>query len=97
VVLVKMLLIGYLYDIRSERRVVEDISLNLAYRWYIGYDLEEEVPNHSIFSKARKRFGRKVFCHIFDHILQECIKKGLVDGKSLFVDSTLVKTNASMD
>jgi len=55
-VLVKMLLIGYLFDIRSERKLVEEISLNLAYRWYIGYDLDEEVPNHSIFSKARVRF-----------------------------------------
>jgi len=50
VVLVKMLLVGYLFNIRSERKLVEDISLNLAYRWYIGYDLDEEVPNHSIFS-----------------------------------------------
>jgi len=56
VVLVKMLLIGYLFDIRSERKLVEEISLNLAYRWYIGYDLDEEIPNHSIFSKARARF-----------------------------------------
>ena len=55
-VLVKMLLIGYLFDIRSERKLVEEISHNLAYRWYIGYDLDEEVPNHSIFSKARVRF-----------------------------------------
>ena len=55
-VLVKMLLIGYLFDIRSERKLVEEISLNLAYRWYIGYDLDKEVPNHSIFSKARVRF-----------------------------------------
>lgn len=50
VVLVKMLLIGYLYDIRSERRLAEEMSLNLAYRWYTGYDLDEEVPDHSIFS-----------------------------------------------
>jgi len=50
IVLVKMLLIGYLFDIRSERKLVEYISLNLAYRWYIGYDLDEETPNHSIFS-----------------------------------------------
>jgi transposase len=55
VVLVKMLLVGYLFDIRSERKLVEEISLNLAYRWYIGYDLDEEIPDHSIFSKARVR------------------------------------------
>lgn len=56
VVLVKMLLIGYLFDIRSERKLTEEISLNLAYRWYIDYDLDEEIPDHSIFSKARARF-----------------------------------------
>jgi len=56
VVLVKMLLVGYLFDIRSERKLVEEISLNLAYRWYIGYDLDEQIPDHSIFSKARVRF-----------------------------------------
>lgn len=61
-VLVKMLLIGYLFDIRSERKLVEDISLNLAYRWYIGYDLDEVVPGHSVFSKARVRFLKEAIC-----------------------------------
>lgn len=65
VVLVKMLLIGYLFDIRSERKLVEEINLNLAYRWYIGYDLDEAILDHSIFSKARVRFGKKLFCDIF--------------------------------
>jgi IS5 family transposase len=92
-----MLLIGYLYDIRSERRLAEEMSLNLAYRWYIGYDLDEEVPDHSIFSKARKRFGRKLFLEVFNHILKQCLKADLVKGDSLFVDSTLVKANASMN
>ena len=73
VVLVKMLLVGYLFDIRSERKLVEEISLNLAYRWYIGYDLDEEVPNHSVFSKARVRFGKKLFVDIFEKILVKCI------------------------
>ena len=66
VVLVKMLLVGYLFNIRSERKLVEDISLNLAYRWYIGYDLDEEVPNHSIFSPGlwldlEKNYLKKYF------------------------------------
>ena len=61
VVLVKMLLVGYIYDIRSERRLVEEVSLNMAYRWYVGYDLDEAVTDHSIFSKARARFGRDLF------------------------------------
>jgi len=72
------------------------MSLNLAYRWYVGYDLDEEVPDHSIFSKARKRFGQKLFLEVFKQILRKCVEAGLVKGESIFVDSTLVKANASM-
>jgi transposase len=96
VVLVKMLLVGYLFNIRSERKLVEDISLNLAYRWYIGYDLDEEVPNHSIFSKARARFGKKLFKEIFSEILKLAAGKGLVKTKEMLIDSTIVKANASL-
>ena len=95
VVLVKMLLVGYLFDIRSERKLVEEISLNLAYRWYIGYDLDEEVPNHSVFSKARVRFGKKLFVDIFEKILVRCIELGLVSSEGMLIDSTIVKANAS--
>ena len=94
-VLIKMLLIGYLFDIRSERKLVEDISLNLAYRWYIGYDLDEEVPNHSVFSKARVRFGKKLFVDIFEKILVRCMELGLVSKEGMLVDSTIVRANAS--
>ena len=94
-VLVKMLLIGYLFDIRSERKLVEEISLNLAYRWYIGYDLDEEVPNHSIFSKARVRFGKKLFVDIFKKILVKCIELGLVSSEGMLIDSTIVRADAS--
>jgi len=95
VVLVKMLLVGYLFDIRSERKLVEEISLNLAYRWYIGYDLDEEIPNHSIFSKARVRFGKKLFLDIFEKILIKCVELGLVSSEGMLIDSTIVRANAS--
>jgi transposase len=91
-----MLLIGYLFDIRSERRLVEEVSLNLAYRWYIGYDLDEAVPDHSIFSKARARFGKKLFLNIFEEILKKCIDFGLVANEAILIDSTIVKANASI-
>ena len=98
VVLIKMLLIGYLYDVRSERRLVEEVSLNLAYRWYLGFDLEDRVPNHSIFSKARKRFGKDLFVTIFDRVLSACIEVGLTGtGDEVIIDSPLVKANASLD
>jgi len=95
VVLVKMLLVGYLFDIRSERKLTEEISLNLAYRWYIGYDLDEEIPDHSIFSKARVRFGKKLFVEIFEKILARCMELGLVSKDGMLIDSTIVRANAS--
>ena len=69
VVLIKMLLIGYLFDIHSEMKLIEEVSLNLAYRWYIGYDIDDAIPDHSIFSKARVRFIKALFCQIFEEIL----------------------------
>jgi transposase len=96
-VLVKMLIIGYLYDIRSERRLVEDVSLNLAYRWYVGYDIDEKIPDHSIFTKARKRFGKELFIQIFEDVLKSCIKAGLVSAKEILIDSTIVRADASMN
>jgi len=64
VVLFKALLIGYLYGITSERRLMEEIQVNLAYRWFLGYDLDEAIPDHSVLSKARVRAGlsRRVCC-----------------------------------
>ena len=90
-----MLLVGCLFDIRSERKLVKEITLNLAYRWYIGYDLDEEIPDHSIFSKARVRFGKKLFVDIFEKILVRCIELGLVSSEEMLIDSTIVKANAS--
>jgi len=96
VVLTKMLLIGYLFDIRSERKLVEEVSLNLAYRWYIGYDIDEAIPEHSIFSKARARFTKELFCQIFEEILKKADGYGLIKGKEILIDSTIVKANASL-
>lgn len=96
-VLVKMLFVRRLFDIRSERKLVEEISLNLTHRWYIGYDFDEEIPNHSIFSKARKRFGKKFFVDIFGRILIKYIELGLVSKEDMFIDSTIVKADASIN
>ena len=95
VVIFKLSLLGYLYGIRSERRICEESSLNLAWRWFIGYELDEPVPDHSVLSKARRRFGQAVFERFFKHIVQLCEQRGLVEGDVLFLDSTLSKANAS--
>ena len=75
--------------------MAEECSLHLAFRWYLGYDLDEPTPNHSILSKARTRYGRKVFEQFFAHVLQRCVQAGLMREERLFADSTLIEANAS--
>ena len=96
VALVKMMLIGYLYGIPSERRLAEEVRLNIAYRWFAGYNLDEETPDHSVFSKARARFGRDLFLLVFKEVLSRCIAAGLVKGDAILVDCTLIDADASM-
>jgi transposase len=96
VVLFKMALLGYLYGITSERRLAEAIQLDLAFLWFIGYDIDERTPDHSVLSKARRRFGVTTYRAFFTEIVRQCEQAGLVQGNLLYVDSTLVKANASM-
>lgn len=97
VVLFKMLFIGYLYGIRSERRLSSEIQVNMAYRWFLGLDITENVPDSSTISQNRRRRfkGTDIPQQIFDNIVQQAIDKGLVSGKTLFSDSTFLKANAS--
>lgn len=95
-VLFRMMLIGYFYGITSERRLAENTSLNMAYMWFIGYDLDEPTPHHSVFSKARARYGKKVFEQFFQKILERCVEQGLVKGEKVFMDSTYIQANASL-
>jgi len=97
VVAVKIWLIGYLYGISSERRLMADIQVNLAYRWFIGYNLEEEIPDHSSLTRIRDRFGLEKFQGIFDEVIRQCREKGLITGDHLNVDATLVRADASID
>jgi transposase len=96
IVLFKMMLVGYLFGITSERKLADECTVNLAFRWYLGYDLDEATPNHSVISKARERFGKKVFEEFFQKVLSICIEKGLVKGEKIFADGTLIKANASL-
>jgi len=97
VMLVKYLLIGYLYGIDSERRIEQEIQVNMAYRWFLKLDIDERVPDHSTISQNRRRRfdGENLFRKIFERILAKCIKEGLVDGKIVLTDSTHVKASAS--
>ena len=97
VILVKYLLVGYPYGIESERRLKQEIEVNMAYRWFLGLDFDERVPDHSIISQNRRRRfgGENLFRRLFEHILHLCMEKGLVEGKLILTDSTHVKANAS--
>ena len=95
VVLFKLSLLAYLFNISSERRLCEEASLNLAWRWFLGYELDEPIPDHSVMTKARRPFGRSVYERFFRQIVMLCEAKGLVEGDVLFIDSTLIKANAS--
>jgi transposase len=97
VMLVKYLLIGYLYGIESERRIEKEIQVNMAYRWFLGLELDERVPDHSTISQNRRRRfnGTNLYRHLFERILGLCIASGLVEGKLILTDSTHVKANAS--
>ncbi len=97
VVLVKYLLVGYLYGIPSERQIEERISDSIALRWYLGIDLDERVPDHSTISQLRRRKPsfRKVFRRLFETVVQQCIELGLASGRLTATDSTHVKANAS--
>jgi transposase len=96
IVLFKMALLGYLYGLPSERRLVEEIRVNLAYRWFVGYDLDEAIPDHSVLSKARRRFGPTIYEAFFTDVVRQCERAGLIRGDRLFMDSTLVAAQADL-
>ena len=80
VVLFKMMLLGYLFGIPSERKLADEMRVNLAFRWYLGYDLDEATPNHSVLSKARCRFPESVFAGLFSQVVKLCLQAGLICG-----------------
>jgi transposase len=96
-VLLRLLLVGYLYGITSERRLLEEVRMHLAYRWFTRLDFGQEIPDHSTFSKNRHgRFRQSgVFREVFEEIVRRCLAAGLVEGKNLAVDGTMVGANAA--
>ena len=81
VVFFKLQLIMFFEGIRSERQLMDMVAMRLDHRWYLGYDLDESVPNHSSLSKIRDRYGLEVFQKFFERIVELCIEAGLVWGK----------------
>ena len=97
VVLIKMLIVGYLYGIKSERRLEEEVKLNIAYRWFCGLGLNDKIPDHSTFSQNRKRRfnDSNVFAEIFNEIVIKCIEMGLVTGENVVSDGSFIPANVS--
>ena len=97
--LLRILLIGYLYGITSERKLVEELRMHLAWRWFTGLGFDQEIPHHSTFSKNRHgRFQEsKLFEQLFEQIVRQCVEVGLVQGKHLSVDGSFVEANAAKE
>src|ERR1700719_1064649 len=97
--LLRILLIGYLYGITSERKLVEELLMHLAWRWFTGLGFDQEIPHHSTFSKNRHgRFQEsKLFEQLFEEIVGRCLEAGLVRGDDLSVDGSFVEANASKE
>src|SRR5215813_4472710 len=97
--LLRILLIGYLYGITSERKLVEELRMHLAWRWFTGLSFDQEIPHHSTFSKNRHgRFQQpKLFEQLFEQIVRQCVEVGLVQGAHLSVDGSFVEANAAKE
>ena len=97
--LLRILLIGYLYGITSERKLVEELRMHLAWRWFTGLGFDQEIPHHSTFSKNRHgRFQEsKLFEQLFERIVRQCVEVGLVKGEDLSVDGSFVEANAAKE
>src|SRR5438094_307408 len=97
VVFFQLQLIMFFEGIRSERRLMETVALNLAHRWYLGYHLDEPLPDHSSLTRIRQRLGMEVFQRFFEQVVELCQAAGLVWGKELIFDASQVRANASVD
>jgi transposase len=97
VVFFKLQLVLFFENLGSERQLMEVVADRLSLRWYLGYDLDERLPDHSSLTRIRERYGLEVFRRFFERIVQMCVEAGLVRGEELFIDSTKVEADAAVD
>jgi len=97
VLMIRMLIVGYVFAIRSERALCREVQVNLAYRWFCGLSIEDSLPDHSAFSRARnERFGDSdIFRQVFERVVAACITAGLVGGEGFAVDASLIQADAN--
>ena len=97
VLMIRMLIVGYVFAIRSERLLCREVQVNLAYRWFCGLSIEDKIPDHSGFSRARNERFRDsdIFRHVFERVVEACIAAGLVGGEGFAVDASLIVADAN--
>src|SRR3989442_3287829 len=97
IVFFKLQLVMFFEGMRSERQLMRHAADRLSVRWYVGYDLNEPLPDHSSLTRIRERYGVDIFRRFFDAIVEQCQQEKLVWGKELYIDSTQVNANADLD
>jgi len=97
IVFMKLMLVGYLENLNSDRRIISTSQMRLDILYFLGYNIDEELPWHSTLSRTRQLYGGEVFTEVFQSVLKQCIDKGMVVGSRQAVDSVFVKANASLD
>jgi IS5 family transposase len=89
------MLLLILYNVRSERELMDTLPERLDWLWFLGFTIESPIPDHSVLSKARTRWGQDAFKHFFERIVLQCVEAGLVDGTRIFMDASLIDADAS--
>lgn len=97
IVIMKLMLLLFIDNVSSERELMRIVGERLDYLWFLEFDLDDEIPNHSVLSKARKRWGGDVFEELFIRTVEQCVEAGLVDGQKIHMDGSLIDANASKD
>src|ERR1700682_590995 len=99
VLMIRMLIVGYVFAIRSERALCRDVQVNFAYRWFCGLSIEDKIPDHSAFSRARNERFREsdIFRRVFERVVEACIAAGLVGGEGFAVDASLIQADANKE
>jgi transposase len=97
VLMIRMLIVGYAFAIRSERALCREVQVNLAYRWFCGLSIEDNIPDHSAFSRARNERFREsaMFRRVFERVVEACMAAGLVSGEGFAVDASLIVADAN--
>ena len=93
----KLMFLSFYEGLQSERRLMAQLPMRLDWLWFCGYDLDDAVPDHSVLSKARRRWGQGVFAEFFQRVLEQCLEAGLVDGTVVHLDSSMIEGNASKE